>query len=171
MRRKDPDKFWWKSYIRVFLLQGVLMLIICAPIVTLMASSTEGPSYWSIMGFLLWAVGFFFEAVGDLQLKKFKQNPSNKGKLLTTGLWSLTRHPNYFGDACQWWGFGVFAFTIQPYGFLSFLGPIFMTLLIIKVSGVDLLEKSLATSKPGYREYVKNVPSFIPRFPFRKKTS
>ncbi|MCX6124774.1 MAG: DUF1295 domain-containing protein, partial [Proteobacteria bacterium] len=153
MRSHHGARFWWYSLISVFLLQGALMLIVAAPVIYVLSigsnvdsvSGRTGGLAFALVGTLVWIIGFVFEAGGDFQLKVFKQNPENRGKLLTTGLWSLTRHPNYFGDACQWWGFGIFAFSYLPIGALTFVGPIIMTLFIRKVSGVDLLEKYLKT--------------------------
>ena len=166
MRAHHGSRFWWYSLFSVFLLQGALMLIVAAPVVYVLALGQPGEfsTIASAVGFAIWLTGFIFEAGGDYQLSQFKKNPENRGKLLTSGLWSLTRHPNYFGDACQWWGFGIFAFADLPFGLLTFVGPIVMTLFIRKVSGVDLLEKSLKTNKPGYAEYIKQVPAFFPKF-------
>ena len=117
---------------------------------------------------LVWLIGFIFEAGSDWQLARFKADPSNKGKLLTTGLWGLTRHPNYFGDAVQWWGFWLFA--IPAGGWWTIFSPILMTFLLVRVSGVAMLEKSLKETKPGYAEYLENVPAFVPRLlPTKRK--
>ena len=165
MRRHHGDRFWWYSFFSVFCLQGIIMLIVAMPVIFVMSDSRsfETVSLFVFLGFLVWLTGFIFEAGGDLQLARFKKNPGNKGKLLTTGLWSFTRHPNYFGDACQWWGFGMFAWGTGLTGYLTFIGPIVMTLFIRKVSGVDLLEKSLKTAKPGYAEYIASTPPFFPK--------
>lgn len=116
------------------------------------------------LGTLLWCIGFFFETVGDLQLAKFKSNPSNKGKLLTTGLWKYTRHPNYFGNACMFWGFYLIACSVRN-GWTTLYSPSLMTFLLLKVSGVSLLEKSLSKRKPGFQYYQQSTSSFIPWFP------
>ena len=164
MREKAGKGFWWKSFFTIFLLQGILAFLISAPlyVVQVMASSSEF-SWFDGVGVMLWLLGFYFEAVGDWQLTKFKANPDNKGKLLTTGLWALTRHPNYFGDACLWWGYFILALN-SSYGLLTVFSPMLMTLLIRYVSGVTLLEKDLGTTKPGYESYVKNTPPFFPKF-------
>lgn len=165
MRRHHGARFWWYSFFSVFVLQGIIMLIVAMPVIFVMSDSRsfDTVSLFVFLGFLVWLTGFVFEAGGDLQLARFKKNPSNKGKLLTTGLWSLTRHPNYFGDACQWWGFGLFAWGQGLTGYLTFIGPIVMTLFIRKVSGVDLLEKSLKAGKPGYENYIASTPPFFPK--------
>ena len=104
---------------------------------------------------------FLFEAIGDWQLVQFKRNPENKGKVMNTGLWKYTRHPNYFGDAFLWWGYYLFAFSAG--GYWTIFSPILMTFLLMRVSGVALLEKKLVETKPQYLDYVKNTPAFFPR--------
>jgi steroid 5-alpha reductase family enzyme len=167
MRLEHGDRFWWYSYISVFLLQGLIMLIVSAPVIFVISSpEAVALTTFTWVGFLLWAVGFVFEAGGDWQLTRFKSRPENRGKLLDTGLWSLTRHPNYFGDALQWWGVGCFALSYGTTGWLTLFGPLLMTLFIRKVSGVDLLEKDLKSSKPGYAEYIASTPPFLPKLKF-----
>lgn len=165
--RYGKDRYWWFSYFQVFLLQGGLILIISLPIlgVFLKTESNEF-NVFDFFGIALWMLGFVFESVGDYQLTSFKRNPANKGKLMTKGLWRYTRHPNYFGDAAVWWGFGLFAIASGAYWYS--LGAVLMTYLIIKISGVAMLEKSLTVKKPGYEEYVNKTSAFIPWFPKRK---
>jgi steroid 5-alpha reductase family enzyme len=115
------------------------------------------------LAILVWVIGFFFESVGDAQLAHFRADPANKGKLLNTGVWQLTRHPNYFGDAAQWWGFYLLALIAG--GWWTVFSPILMTLFLIQVSGIALLEKTLAETKPGYREYMASTSAFLPWFP------
>jgi steroid 5-alpha reductase family enzyme len=115
---------------------------------------------------LIWAIGFFFEAVGDWQLVRFKADPANKGKLLTNGVWRYSRHPNYFGDAAQWWGFYLIAATAG--GYWTVFSPVLMTTLLVRVSGVALLEKTLKETKAGYREYVETTSAFVPWFPRKR---
>jgi steroid 5-alpha reductase family enzyme len=166
MRKKAGPSFWWRSLIRVFMLQGVIMLIVATPLIYCfsMPSGAEFSATLTIIGSIVWSVGFVFEAGGDWQLSRFKSDPRNKGQLLNSGLWSLSRHPNYFGDACQWWGFGLFALAYGIEASWTLLGPAVMTFFIRKISGVDLLEKGLKSSKPGYEDYIKTVPAFIPNF-------
>jgi steroid 5-alpha reductase family enzyme len=163
MREEHGKSFWWYSFFSVFLLQGILALTISAPLYVIMTGS-EGVGFtiFDGLGLIVWLVGFAFEAGGDWQLTKFKSKSENKGKLLTTGFWSLTRHPNYFGDACLWWGFYLFACSL-PLGWVTFFGPLLMTLFIRYVSGVSLLEKDLSKTKPGYEDYVANTPAFFPK--------
>lgn len=164
--RKDygPERYWWFSFFQVFLLQGFLLWLVSAPLISAMYYGADIPlGPFDYVGIALWLIGFIFEAGGDYQLTRFKKNPNNKGKLLTSGLWKYTRHPNYFGDACLWWGFGCFSISVGSY--IPLLGPLLMSLLIIKVSGVAMLERTLNHTKPGYKDYVRRTSSFIPWFP------
>jgi steroid 5-alpha reductase family enzyme len=160
-QKYGPERYWWFSFFQVFLLQGVLMWLISAPLLGAQYM-TQAPSlnWLDGLALLLWTIGFVFEAGGDWQLARFKSDPANKGKLLTTGFWRYTRHPNYFGDTAVWWGFGLFSIAAGSY--LPFLGTLLMTALIIKVSGVALLERSMKDKKPGYEEYVERTSAFIP---------
>jgi steroid 5-alpha reductase family enzyme len=164
--RQEAGKSWWlRSYFRVFLLQGVLMWIISAPL--LAAQIAPRPLFWlDFAAFAVWLIGFFFEAAGDWQLARFKANPENKGRVLNTGVWQYTRHPNYFGDAAQWWGYYLIAAASG--GWWTIFSPILMTLFLMRVSGVTLLEKTLRNEKPGYQEYIKTTSEFIPWFPRKK---
>jgi steroid 5-alpha reductase family enzyme len=162
-QKYGPERYWWVSFFQVFVLQGVLMVIIGAPLLLAQSSPTpDSITAMDILGVLMWTVGFFFEVVGDAQLAAFKANPENKGKLLDTGLWRYTRHPNYFGDAAAWWGYYLIA--LSGGGAWTIYSPIIMTLLLVKVSGVGLLEKTLAKTKPGYKEYMETTSAFIPWF-------
>lgn len=157
-------RYWWFSYFQVFLLQGVLILIISLPLFGVHYSGFSAPLFWlDYLAILTWAIGFIFEAGGDYQLYRFKKNQKNKGKVLNTGFWKYTRHPNYFGDVLVWWSYGLF--SIAAGGYWQVIGAIFMTFLIIKVSGVALLEKTLLNTKPKYKEYVEKTNSFFPWFP------
>jgi steroid 5-alpha reductase family enzyme len=163
--RNESGKIWWiKSLFQVFILQGILMWFISIPLLTAQISASPNTlTIIDILGVLLWAIGFFFESIGDLQLTRFKSNPSNKGKVLSTGVWRLTRHPNYFGDSAQWWGYYLIALSAG--GWWTIFSPIIMTLFLIKVSGVALLEKTLKDKKPEYRAYIESTSPFIPWFP------
>lgn len=161
-----PQRYWWVSYFQVFLLQGVLIGIISAPLLSAIYF-TQNPIGWiDYLALTIWIIGFFFETAGDLQLVAHKANPENKGKLLTSGVWKYTRHPNYFGDAAVWWGFALFSVASGSYW--PILSSLLMTLFLVKVSGVSLLEKTLKTTKPGYEEYMRRTNSFIPWFPKKK---
>lgn len=163
-RNYGPKRYWWFSYFQTFLLQGFFILFISLP---LLGVSTGDPSgqlnLLDYLGILVWLIGFTFEAGGDYQLARFKRNPQNKGKVLDRGFWKYTRHPNYFGDSAVWWAYGLF--SLAAGGYWQVIGSIAMTLLIIKVSGVALLEKTLNSSKPHYHEYIKKTSSFFPWFP------
>ena len=122
-----------------------------------------------IIALVVWCIGFFFESAGDVQLAKFRSDSANRGKVLNTGVWRLTRHPNYFGDSAQWWAFYLLALAAG--GWWTIFSPILMTLFLLKVSGVALLEKTLADTKPGYREYIESTSPFIPWFPRKTAAS
>jgi steroid 5-alpha reductase family enzyme len=163
-REEEGQSWWWKSFLRVFLLQGALMWITSAPLLAANASvGGRGLNALDNLGVGVWLVGFIFEAVGDYQLSRFKADPANKGKLLTAGLWRYTRHPNYFGDATQWWGFYLVALAAG--GWYTIFSPLLITFLLVRVSGVAMLERALEKTKPGYREYVRRTNAFFPWFP------
>jgi steroid 5-alpha reductase family enzyme len=163
--RKDfgENRYWWYSFFSVFLLQGVLMWLISAPLLGAQFYAENSLGILDYSGVIIWIIGFVFEAGGDMQLARFKANPANKGKVLNTGFWHYTRHPNYFGDAAVWFGYGLICLSAGSYW--PVLGSVLMTALIIKVSGVALLEKTLNSTKPGYQEYVRKTSAFIPWFP------
>jgi steroid 5-alpha reductase family enzyme len=168
MRTFWGARFWWVSLFTVFLLQGALAWIVSAPIQIAMASPIPERLGWlDYAGIGLFAVGFLFESVGDLQLARFKADPANAGKVLDSGLWAWTRHPNYFGDCLQWWAFLLIALA-TPSGWVAVVGPLVMTWLLLKVSGVAMLERSLRRKRPDYDEYRERVPAFVPRPPRRR---
>ena len=163
-RKYGENRYWWISFFQTFLLQGVLMWLISAPLLGAQYYGKDSPlGILDFTGIALWIIGFSFEAGGDIQLALFKADPANKGKVLNKGFWHYTRHPNYFGDSAVWWGYGLICLAAGSY--LPVLGSILMTALIIKVSGVALLEKTLKEEKPQYREYIEKTSSFIPWFP------
>lgn len=167
-RNEAGPSWWWRGFFKVFILQGVLMWIISIPLLAAQISPT--PAQFSALdglGILVWAVGFFFEAAGDWQLARFKANPANKGTVMSHGVWHYTRHPNYFGDAAQWWGYYLIALATLS-GFWTIYSPILMTFMLLRVSGVALLEKTLKETRPGYQEYIANTSSFFPWFPRHK---
>jgi len=164
-RKNGGSAWWWQSLFKVFLLQGVILWIVSMPL--LAGLSSGEPARWTALdavGALVWLAGFIFEAVGDAQLTAFKGEPANAGRVLSTGLWRYTRHPNYFGDALVWWGlFGIAAAT--PWGSWTAFGPLLMTFLLVRISGIPMLEERLRTSRPGYADYVARTSAFIPRPP------
>jgi steroid 5-alpha reductase family enzyme len=158
------QRYWWISYFQTFLLQGILMWLISAPLLgAQFFGSDNPPGIFDYAGIALWLIGFSFEAGGDYQLARFKADPSNKGKVLDKGFWHYTRHPNYFGDSSVWWGYGFICLAAGSY--LPLLGSVLMTVMIIKVSGVALLEKNLKEQKPEYKEYIEKTSAFLPWFP------
>lgn len=162
-KQYGPERYWWFSFFQVFLLQGILLWLISSPLLVAQQGSDRPFGMLDVLGLTLWIIGFSFEAGGDYQLSKFKSDVSNKGKVLNTGFWKYTRHPNYFGDACVWWGFALFATAAGSYW--PILSSVLITFLLLKVSGVALLEKALKKNKPEYEDYVRRTPSFFPWFP------
>ena len=162
-RKFGPKRYWWLSYFQAFLLQGALMILISITLLGMsFTSQLKTLSTLDYIGIGIWLIGFVFEAGGDYQLMRFKKNTNNKGTLLITGFWKYTRHPNYFGDAVVWWSYGIFSISAGAYW--QVIGSILMTLLIIKISGVTLLEKSLKQTKTAYSDYVDKTSSFFPWF-------
>jgi len=166
-QKYGPQRYWWFSYFQVFLLQGILIMIVSLPLLGANTGTQHENLTWiDYLGIAVWLIGFIFEAGGDYQLARFKSNPQNKGKVLSTGFWKYTRHPNYFGDSAVWWSFAIF--SIASGNYWQIVGSVLMTFLIIKVSGVLLLEKSLDDKKPQYREYIQKTSPFLPWFPKKK---
>jgi steroid 5-alpha reductase family enzyme len=165
MRENWGGRFRWVSLFTVFILQGALILLISMPHqVAIPADTPRGLGPMDLLGVLLWITGFLFEAVGDRQLTRFKADPGNAGRVLDTGLWRYTRHPNYFGDAVLWWGYYFLAVSV-PWGWVTLPAPLVMTWLLTRVSGVPLLERDMAARRPGYAEYVRRTSPFFPRPP------
>lgn len=148
------------SYLRIFVLQAVLATVISIGVIHIGISPTEPISILAIGGAAVWLLGFTFETVGDWQLKRFLSNPKNKGKLMTSGLWKYTRHPNYFGEATLWWGIFIIALT-TPHGWMAIIAPVIITYLLLFVSGVPITEKAFE-GRPGWSAYKRRTSSFIP---------
>jgi steroid 5-alpha reductase family enzyme len=166
-RKEAGLGWWWKSLFKVFILQGILLLIVAVPLLTAQIKPLPDHLTWlDLLAIPVWLVGFTFEALGDWQLTRFKADPANIGRVLTTGVWRYSRHPNYFGDATQWWAYYLIALSAG--GWWTIFSIIIMTSLLLRVSGVSLLEKTLKETKPGYQEYVETTSEFIPWFPRRK---
>lgn len=167
MRKRWGNRFPIVSLFTVFMLQGVLMWIVSLPLQLGIGLPDRGPAWlvFAIVGSLVWLVGIGFEAIGDAQLRRFRADPNSAGQVLDTGLWRWTRHPNYFGDACVWWGLGVVALGAGGWAWIALVGPVVMTTLLRRVSGVTLLEKSLVKRRPGYADYVRRTSPFLPRPP------
>jgi steroid 5-alpha reductase family enzyme len=164
MRRHWGDRFWWVSLFTVFALQGTLMWIVSLPVQLGQVPDDPGFGVLGIIGVAVWALGLGFESVGDAQLARFKADPANKGLVMDRGLWRYTRHPNYFGDACVWWGIALVA-AESGLGAIGIIGALTMTLFLRRVSGVTLLEKGMAKRRPGYEDYVARTSPFVPRKP------
>jgi steroid 5-alpha reductase family enzyme len=166
-REQAGHAWWWRSYFKVFLLQGAVMWLVAAPVVAVLSRSQHEAFNW-IDGIAIaaWAIGFFFEAAGDWQLARFKSDPASKGRVMSGGVWRYTRHPNYFGDATVWWGHYLVAAAAGAWW--TVFSPILMTFLLVRVSGVSMLESALRESKPGYREYIQSTSAFFPLPPRRR---
>jgi steroid 5-alpha reductase family enzyme len=163
-RQEAGKAWWWRSYFKVFLLQGVVLWLVAWPLLATLANRDSHTVAWlNILALLLWIAGFIFEAGGDWQLARFKKDPLNKGRLMTSGLWRYTRHPNYFGDALIWWAFYLFA--VASGGWWTIFSPLLMTYLLRRVSGVVMLERTLRETKPGYAAYMSRTNAFFPGLP------
>lgn len=162
MRKSWGKKAKLYAYFQVFLLQGFFMFIISLPILHVQNFSTPPFTVWDGIGVILWVIGFYYEAVADKQKWAFSQNPENKGKFIRTGLWSTSRHPNYFGEILMWWGIFLLSAGCARW-YVSLLSPIIVTILITKISGVPLLEKKY-DGNAEYQNYKKNVPALLPKF-------
>jgi steroid 5-alpha reductase family enzyme len=159
--REDWGEHWRRhAYVFVFVGQGAMMLLISIPIMLVNTYAGSALGWLDLLGVLVWLLGFYFESMGDHQLDRFLKEPSNRGKVLDTGLWRYTRHPNYFGEVMQWWGVYVIALSI-PWGWLGVVGPITITVLIVAYSGIPLLEKTMKKN-PAYVKYAKRTSVFFP---------
>ena len=159
IRENNEPGFVVKSLYIVFGLQGLLAWIISVPLLPAIASDAPLNAI-DIMALVLFAVGFFFEAVGDWQLSRFKATRRSDGQVLDTGLWRYTRHPNYFGEFCIWWAFWLFAASAGAWW--TIYAPLLMSFLLLRVSGVAMLEKTIGERRPGYAEYVRSTNAFFP---------
>ncbi len=166
MRDYHGTRFWWVSLLTVFLLQGLILWIVSLPIqAVLTAASAKQLGWLDLVGAGLWSIGLFFETVGDFQMARFQADHANSGKVMDRGLWRYTRHPNYFGDFCVWWGMYLIA-TNGGAGWTIF-SPLLMSFLLLKVSGVTLLEKTITNRRPEYIKYQQRTNAFFPG-PLRK---
>lgn len=162
------DKRGWSfakaSFLQVFLMQYVLLFLVCLPAQFGQLAGGDELRPIALLGIVLAVIGILFESIGDAQLTAFRNNPDNAGKVLDTGLWRYTRHPNYFGDVCTWWGIWLVA-ADSVLGIYSILGPLILTFLLTRVSGVPMLEHRLKKNRPGYEDYLRRTSSFFPRPP------
>lgn len=160
MRAKWKGRPATNAYLRIFLVQGILAALISASVVAINFSETSTLNSWVYIGVGVWMVGFLFEAIGDAQLRQHLADPKKKGMLMISGLWRYTRHPNYFGEATQWWGIWLLSLAV-PFGWLTIIAPITITYLLLFVSGVPLTEKRFA-SRAGWADYRKRTSKFLP---------
>ena len=167
LRTKYGPRWPWRSLFQVFLLQGALIWIISLPL-QLAIGSREALNASGIAGAVLAAAGILVEGLADYQLAKFRSVPANRGRVMDKGLWSWSRHPNYFGDALMWWGFFAIAVSASPSHWWSVVSPIVMTVLLLRVSGVSLLEENIAARRPAYEDYVRRTSAFVPWPPRRQ---
>lgn len=153
-----------RAFLQVYMLQGLFMWIIALPAILLLNAVHDVNSsvLWAV-GLIVWLWGYYFEVVGDAQLKAYKSNPANKGKLMTQGLWQYTRHPNYYGEATMWWGIWLLCVS-SGVGLWTVVGPVTITFLLLFVSGVPMLEKAMA-NRDGFAEYAARTNKFFPWFP------
>lgn len=155
--------FYVRSYFQIYILQGVLMFLISLPVVLSNLFFVEYSKIFLAIGLAVWIIGFVFESAGDYQLSRFISDPNSKGEIMTSGLWSITRHPNYFGEVAMWWGIFLACMpnVLWP---IMILGPLTITTLILKVSGIPMLEKKYENNLE-FQEYKKRVSAFFPWFP------
>jgi steroid 5-alpha reductase family enzyme len=166
MRKRWGRHVRLRSYFQVFLLQGFLLIIVAAPVIILNHAPVAPPGVIPFAGIVIWMAGFAFESVGDAQLARFKRDPLNRGRLMTGGLWAYTRHPNYFGEAVMWWGIAVAGLSV-PGGWAGLAGPMALTFLLTRVSGIPLLEKKYK-GDTGFEAYARRTSAFIPLPPKRE---
>lgn len=160
MRKNWQGNVSMNAYFRIFITQGLLALLVSASVMAINLSDHTAIEPVGYLGVCVWIIGFLFESVGDSQLRAHLGDPKNKGKLMISGLWRYTRHPNYFGEAVQWWGIFIIALSI-PYGWVSIIGPLVITTLLLFVSGVPLTEKRFE-GRPGWEVYKRRTSVFVP---------
>jgi steroid 5-alpha reductase family enzyme len=166
IRIRNQPGFGFKSLYLVFGLQALLAWIVSLPALVVAFGAGRPPGWLDLAGGLLMAFGIVFEAVADAQMRRFKADPGHAGQVLDRGLWQLTRHPNYFGECCVWWGLWLLALAAAgPGGAWSVISPLLMTFLLLRVSGVNLLEKDIAERRPAYRDYIARTNAFVPGWP------
>lgn len=168
-RRKYGDRFWIVSLFNVFLVQALFLWVIA--LATQFGQISPAPArltWLDGLGAFVWTIGFIFETVGDRQLARFKADPANKGRVMNRGLWTYSRHPNYFGEALIWWG--IFLIVLATPGSLwTVISPMLITITLLKITGVALTEKTILENRPEYRDYIARTSAFVPWFPKRRK--
>jgi steroid 5-alpha reductase family enzyme len=162
-REEWGETFVWRSFLQVFMLQGAVIFLVALPILLVVNYPGGSLGLLDLVGVLIWSFGFFFEALGDWQLLRFKRNPDNRGKIIQSGLWNYTRHPNYFGEAVLWWG--LFAIALNaPYGLVAIISPLLINFLLLKVSGIPMLEAKYEHSAE-FAAYKERTNALFPWFP------
>jgi len=159
-RQSWGNKEPWIAFYKIFMFQGLIMFIISFPLILTFTTNNESIRLTGFIGIALFIAGFLIETVGDYQLTAFRQKQNNKGKIITTGLWKYTRHPNYFGEALLWWGIGIYAVSGMS-DLPALISPLVMTLLLRYVSGVPMLERKYEGRK-DFTDYAEKTPVFIP---------
>ena len=162
-RKRYGSHWWWWSAFQIFALQGVLVSLWCIPLILSIDASPAGLSAYHAIAAVLFSVGLYFQAVSDYQLEAFRKTRSSASEVLNTGLWSLSRHPNYFGECLVWWSFGALGMA-HELGFLGLLAPIYVTWFMSKGSAAPMQERYLHKKKPEYASYIRDVPAFFPKF-------
>jgi steroid 5-alpha reductase family enzyme len=164
-RKESGERFWIVSLFKVFILQAIFMWFISlAPQFGQISATPNQLTWLDTVGASIWAIGFLFETVGDWQLARFKTDPKNKGKVMDKGLWAYSRHPNYFGECLVWWGLFLISFS-NPGNWWTIISPLIVTIVLLKMTGIPLTEKTIGDKRPGYREYIDRTNAFIPWFP------
>lgn len=157
--------FVLRSYLQVFILQGLVLLLNVTPVMIIMSYTGETLDWLVVLGLAVWCAGFLFESVGDYQLDSFLKSPENRGTVIDRGLWRYSRHPNYFGEAAMWWGIFIIALSV-PWGWVGIIGPVAITGTILFVSGIPMTEKMMEDT-PGWEEYKRKTSALVPWFPKR----
>ena len=167
-REKSGPNFWIVSLFKVFILQAIFLWVISLVLqVGQLSAKPAQFTYLDVIGVVVWVFGFSFESVGDWQLARFKSNPSNRNRVMNTGLWAYTRHPNYFGEFLVWWG--LYLVTLAtPGNWWTILSPLIVTAVLLKMTGIPLTEKSLIERRPGYEDYIRHTSAFIPWRPAKE---
>ncbi|MCA1796200.1 MAG: DUF1295 domain-containing protein, partial [Geobacteraceae bacterium] len=155
--------FVWRSFLQIFMLQGAVIYLVALPVILVMRNPGGSLGWLDLIGVLIWSLGFAYEVIGDWQLKQFKDDPENRGRIMRYGLWRTTRHPNYFGEATLWWGIFFIALG-APLGWLAIISPLLIDFLLLKVSGIPMLEERYADN-PEFQEYKKHTNALFPWFP------
>jgi steroid 5-alpha reductase family enzyme len=154
------ETFVWRSFLQIYMLQGLVIFFVASPVLLAIAGPGEEVAWIDALGVLLFVLGFAFEAVGDWQLSRFRKNPASKGRIMTAGLWRYTRHPNYFGEAVLWWGFFFLGLGAE-YGLFGLISPLLIAFLLLKVSGIPMLEEKYA-GRPDFEAYKNATSPFFP---------